>query len=160
MEKKPRLFFKCTLTIMCLLAALFLSGCGAPKKVKIYESTSDIRSKIVEDAISLHGNPYKNGAKGSDAFDCSGFVNFVFKRSGINLPVSTDKQIKAGSEVSRDNVQPGDLVFFKIKKDLHVGIMINRKEFIHASTSRGIAVDDVEASYWRRSLLEFRSVLG
>ncbi|MBA4417467.1 MAG: endopeptidase [Syntrophus sp. (in: bacteria)] len=160
MEKRPRLFFKCTLPIMCLLAALFLSGCGTPKKVKIYESTSDIRNKVVETAVSLHGNPYRTGAKGSNAFDCSGFVKFVFKKQGLNLPVSTDKQIKAGSEVSRDNVQPGDLVFFKIKKDLHVGIMINRKEFIHASKSRGIAVDDVEATYWRRSLLEFRTVLG
>jgi cell wall-associated NlpC family hydrolase len=151
-----------TTALILVAAALLLSSCGTPKKVKLYESpsTSAIRNEIVRTAISLHGNPYRSGSKGADGFDCSGFVNFVFKRSGIKLPVSTDRQVKEGSSVSRGNVQPGDLVFFKIKKDLHVGIMLNKKEFIHASKSRGIAIDDLDAAYWRRSFLDFRSVLG
>ncbi len=150
------------LIMLALIATvLLLVSCGTPKKVKLYgSSSSDIRSEIVKTATSLHGSPYRSGSKGADSFDCSGFVNYVFKRSGINLPVSTDKQRKEGSSVSRDRIRPGDLVFFKIKKELHVGIMLNRKEFIHASKSRGIAVDDVDATYWKRTLLEFRSVLG
>ncbi len=147
--------------LILVAVVLFLAACGAPKKVRLYESSaSGIRNEIVQTAVSLHGNPYRSGSKGAGSFDCSGFVSYVFKRSGINLAVSTDKQIKEGSGISRDSVQPGDLVFFKIKKDLHVGIMLNRKEFIHASTSRGIVIDDVDAAYWRRSLLEFRCVLG
>lgn len=146
--------------VLIVVTLLLLFGCGGPKKVKLYESTTEVRDGIVQTAISLHGNPYKSGAKGSDAFDCSGFVHYVYKKSGISVPVSTDQLIKMGSEISRDQVQPGDLVFFKIKKDLHIGIMINKKEFIHASKSRGIAMDDVDANYWRRSFQGFRSFLG
>ena len=141
---------------------LLVAGCSTPKKVKLYDSalsSSDTRNEIIATAVSLHGNPYRNGSKGADSFDCSGFVHYVYKRSGITVPVSTDRLIKAGAEIPRDQVQPGDLVFFKIKKDLHIGIMINRKEFIHASKSRGIALDDVEASYWRRWFLCYRTIL-
>jgi cell wall-associated NlpC family hydrolase len=155
--------------LILLAAVLVMWGCGTPQKVRLYESGSSaasapsvpkVREDIVQTAISLHGSPYRNGAKGSDAFDCSGFVHYVYKRSGITLPVSTDKLVKAGTEIPGDQVQPGDLVFFKIKKDLHVGIMINRKEFIHASKSRGIALDDIEAKYWKRSHLSFRCVIS
>jgi probable lipoprotein NlpC len=150
------------LVALVLVAAAFLvTGCAA-KKVRLYESdapVSKVRGDIVQTAVSLHGNPYRSGAKGSDAFDCSGFVHYVYKRSGITLPVSTDQLIKAGTEIPRDQVQPGDLVFFKIKKDLHIGIMVNGKEFIHASKSRGIALDDLEANYWKRSFLSFRCVI-
>jgi peptidoglycan DL-endopeptidase CwlO len=149
------------MTLILVAVVLFLASCATPKKVKLYESsTTGIRNEIVRTAISLHGSPYRSGSKGTDSFDCSGFVHYVFRKSGINLSGYTDKQIKEGSSVSRDDIQPGDLVFFKIKKDLHVGIMLNRKEFIHASTSRGIVIDGIDTAYWKRSLLEFRSVLG
>ena len=148
-----------------LVALLLLCGC-APTKVKLYDSTrpatdtTDLRNGIVQTAVSLHGNPYRSGAKGADAFDCSGFIHYVYKRSGVTLPVTTEQLIKSGSEIPRDDVQPGDLVFFRIKKDLHVGIMLNRKEFIHASSSRGIVVDNVDAAYWKRTCLGYRTVLG
>lgn len=145
---------------LILLITFLIAACGAPKKVRLYEGSSDIRNDIVQTAISLHGNPYRSGAKGSDAFDCSGFVHYVYKKSGINLPVSTDRLIKEGGEIPRDQVQPGDLVFFKIKREWHVGIMVNRKEFIHASKSRGIAMDDIDANYWKKYFDSFRTILG
>ena len=87
-------------------------------------------------------------------------MHYVYKKCGITVPVSTDKLIVAGMEIPRDRVLPGDLVFFKIKRDLHIGIMLNSKEFIHASKSRGIALDNVDADYWRRRLQCFRTVLA
>ncbi|MGA3084175.1 MAG: C40 family peptidase [Thermodesulfobacteriota bacterium] len=141
---------------MAVLA--FWYGC-APKPIKVYETETRTRSEVVQQAFNLLGKPYKNGAKGPDAFDCSGFIYFVYQRVGIALPVMTEGQIKSGSSLSGDSVQPGDLVFFKIKNDLHAGIMINKKDFIHASKSRGVAVDDINASYWRKSLIGFRSIL-
>ncbi len=105
------------------------------------------------------GKPYRNGAKGPDSFDCSGFVHYVYKKSAILLPVSTDPLLKSGYEVARENSLPGDLVFFKIKRDLHVGLMVNSGQFIHSSKSKGVAVDDLDAPYWRRNLLCFRSIL-
>ena len=145
---------------LVLLIAVLVSACGAPKKVKLYEGTTEVRNEIIQTAVSLHGNPYRSGAKGADSFDCSGFVHYVYKKSGITVSVSTDRLIKEGGEISRDQVQPGDLVFFKIKRELHVGIMVNRKEFIHASKSRGIAMDDIDAAYWKRYFDSFRTILG
>ena len=140
------------------LVLIFITGC-APKKVKTYEHISDIRNEVVQSAVNMLGKPYKNGAKGPDSFDCSGLVYYVYKKSGVSLPVSTDKLIVTGYEIHRSETLPGDLVFFKIKKSLHVGIMLNQKEFINASKSRGVAVDDVDANYWRKSLIGYRSIL-
>ncbi|MCX5810010.1 MAG: C40 family peptidase [Proteobacteria bacterium] len=140
------------------LVLIFITGC-APKKVKTYEHISDIRSEVVQSAVNMLGKPYKNGAKGPDSFDCSGLAYYVYKKSGVSLPVSTDKLIRIGYEIQRSEVLPGDLVFFKIKKDLHAGIMLNSREFIHASKSRGVAVDDVDTNYWKKSLIGYRSIL-
>lgn len=140
------------------LVLIFITGC-APKKVKTYEHISDIRNEVVLSAVNMLGKPYKNGAKGPDSFDCSGLAYYAYKKSGVSLPVSTDKLIGIGYEIPRSAVLPGDLVFFKIKKDLHAGIMLNSREFVHASKSRGVAVDDVDASYWKKSLIGYRSVL-
>jgi cell wall-associated NlpC family hydrolase len=135
-----------------------LNGC-VRKQVKVYETGSSIRSEVVRQAMSLLGKPYKNGAKGPEAFDCSGLIYFIYQKVSIGLPGMTEGQIRFGNEVSRDGVQPGDLVFFKIKKDLHSGIMINENDFIHSSKSRGVVVDDINEKYWRKSLIGFRSIL-
>jgi len=137
---------------------LMFSGC-APKKVKIYDTISTTRENIIQFAMSLHGKPYKSGAKGPHAFDCSGFVHYVYKNSGITLPITTEELNKVGYEVSNTTVMPGDLVLFSIKKDLHIGIMLNRREFIHASKTRGVAIDTLDTQYWSKYLRGFRSVL-
>ncbi|OPY75103.1 MAG: Murein DD-endopeptidase MepS/Murein LD-carboxypeptidase precursor [Syntrophorhabdus sp. PtaU1.Bin058] len=144
------------LVVFLLMSSLF---CCAPKKVKIYESISDIRSNIIQSSASFVGRPYRSGAKGPDAFDCSGFVYYVFKQSGVVLPITAEGLLRMGYQIPRDSVQPGDLVFFKISKDLHIGIMLNTREFIHSSKSRGVTVDDVDSSYWKRNLLSYRTVL-
>jgi cell wall-associated NlpC family hydrolase len=107
-------------------------------------------------ALQHLGRPYRSGAKGPNAFDCSGFIHYVYKRFQISLPPITEGQIKVSYEIPPEQFLPGDLVFFRIKKDFHAGIMVNKREFIHASKSRGIAVDDVESDYWRKNFLCFR----
>lgn len=152
--KKPFLFA----IFITVLSLLVLSGC-APKKVRLYEMPDSVRSNITLTALNLQGKPYRNGARGPDSFDCSGLVYFVFKQHRVLLPFTAESQGGAGYDVSRDIVQPGDLVFFKIDGGSHVGIMLNRNDFVHASKSRGIATDSVDASYWRKRFLFFRSVL-
>lgn len=145
--------------IVAVLCILFLSsGCGT-KKIRLVEPLSENRSVVVQTAIDHMGKPYKNGGRGPDAFDCSGLVYFAYKKTGITLPVTAEEQGRSGVDVLREAILPGDLVIFKIKRDYHVGIMVNEKEFIHASKSRGVAIDDLSLSYWTRSLLGFRSVL-
>jgi cell wall-associated NlpC family hydrolase len=137
---------------------IVISAC-TPKQVRVYETGEGARNDIIQQAVNVLGKPYKNGAKGPDAFDCSGLIHYVYKQSNIVLPVMTEKQIRAGLEVSPANVLPGDLVFFKIKKDLHAGIMLNKKDFIHSSKTRGVSVDNIDLNYWKRSVFCFRSIL-
>jgi probable lipoprotein NlpC len=139
----------------------FLAGlCAcAPKKVRLYEEPSGLRDQVVKNSTELAGSRYKSGAKGPDAFDCSGLVYFTYRKSGISLPPSTEGLNKVGYEISRDNVLPGDLVFFKVKREFHVGIMINKDQFVHSSKSKGVAVDSLETPYWKKTFFAFRSVL-
>lgn len=141
-----------------VLSFFIIIAC-APKKVRLYEAIDVVRGDITLSALSLQGKPYKNGARGPDFFDCSGLVYFVFKQHRVSLPLTAADQAEAGYGVSRDSVQPGDLVLFKINRGWHVGIMVNKNEFIHASKKRGVAVDSVDATYWRKRFLFFKSVL-
>ncbi len=142
------------------LSLLAGAGC-APKAIRVQEPvpTARISDEIIRYAVTLLGKPYRNAAKGPDAFDCSGFVYYVYGRFDIRVPVSTDGLEKAGYEIERDEVTAGDLAMFRIKRERHVGIMINREEFIHASKSRGVTVDSVNAAYWKRNFSHFRRIL-
>lgn len=145
--------------IFFLLCFLFVAfGCG-PKKVRTPEPLSGSRASVVGTSIDVLGKTYKYGGRGPDAFDCSGLVYFAYKKVGVTLPVTAEEQGRIGVEVSRDAVLPGDLVVFKIRRDFHVGIMLNERDFIHASRSRGVAIDDLTLPYWTRSLRGFRSIL-
>jgi cell wall-associated NlpC family hydrolase len=138
-----------------------LAGC-APKVIKVYEGPPGPPQKgdaIVQYASGFIGRPYKSGAKGPDAFDCSGFVYFVYKRHEINVPYTTDELVRTGYQISRETVLCGDLVVFTIKRSYHIGIMMNEREFLHASASKGIAVGNLELPYWRRSFSHFRRVM-
>jgi cell wall-associated NlpC family hydrolase len=141
-----------------VLLELSLWAC-APKQVRVYETGEGVRGDIIQQAMGVLGKPYRSGAKGPDAFDCSGLIHYAYKRVNIALPVMTEKQIGAGLDVSSADVLPGDLVFFRIKKDYHAGIMLNKRDFIHSSTSKGVSVDNIESTYWRRSLVCFRSIV-
>ncbi|MCX7965721.1 MAG: C40 family peptidase [Syntrophorhabdaceae bacterium] len=150
---------KYSLSFFLIVIAVLFSAC-APKQVKIYEGDAELRNNIVKTAMELYGKPYRSGAKGPDAFDCSGFIHFVFKKWGIVLPVNTEGFLKIGYGVNKTNILPGDIVIFKIKKDLHSGIMINRNEFIHASKTKGVGIDNIENNdYWKRGVLGYRRVI-
>ena len=145
---------------MLVASSLFVSFGCAPRMVRVYEPgpVPEVREDIVQYAVTLLGKPYKSAARGPNAFDCSGFVYHVFGRFDITLPVSTRGLDVVGYEVSRDDVLMGDLVLFRIRRENHVGIMINALEFIHASKSRGVAIDSIDATYWKRSFAHFKRV--
>jgi cell wall-associated NlpC family hydrolase len=149
---------RCLKLLLVLTLVTVIFGC-APKQVKIYQPVEGIRNDVIQHAVALLGKPYKSGSKGPDAFDCSGLIYYVYKKVNITLPVMTEGLVKAGYDVPRDSILPGDLVFFNIKKNLHSGIMINKIDFIHSSTSRGVTVDSIDSKYWQKSFVCFRSVL-
>jgi cell wall-associated NlpC family hydrolase len=103
-------------------------------------------------AMSLRGAPYRDGGVDpSNGFDCSGFVKYVFGQHGVALPRQVHDQFNVGKKVDRDQLQPGDLVFFSTVAPgaSHVGIMIGGDQFIHAPSERGVVrVDSLTLQYW------------
>lgn len=88
------------------------------------------------------GSPYEFGANGPDAFDCSSFIQYIFKQFNIILPRVTYDQVSVGKKVKFNRLKPGDIVFTEgtIKKPEHVGIYIGDGQMIHASKSNSIIV--------------------
>jgi cell wall-associated NlpC family hydrolase len=87
----------------------------------------------VQAALTRIGSPYSWGASGPNAFDCSGLVMWAFGQAGVNLPHSSQALANGGQAVSRDQMQPGDLVTYYSDAS-HVGIYIGDGMMVHAST--------------------------
>lgn len=104
---------------------------------------------IVNYAKKFLRKPYKYGANGPNAFDCSGFTSYVYKQFGYSLYRSSRDQVLNGVPVSKNNLAPGDLVLFNKKgtKTIgHVGIYIGSGKFIHASTyGVGVIISDLNS---------------
>lgn len=109
-------------------------------------SSNSAGSSIVALAKQFIGCPYVYGASGPNAFDCSGFTSYVYRQVGISIPHGATSQYRGGTPVSREDVQPGDLVFIADPAYCagypisHVGIYIGNGQFIHASSNRGEGV--------------------
>jgi peptidoglycan DL-endopeptidase CwlO len=85
-------------------------------------------------------------------FDCSGFVHWAFSQAGINVGSSTESLKNSGRQISVEDMQPGDLVFFDTyKKDGHVGIYIGDGKFIGSQSSTGVAIADMSTGYWKQT---------
>lgn len=87
-------------------------------------------------------------------FDCSSFIHYAFKKSGIDLgpltSVTTDTLKKKGTAVKSSNLQVGDLVFFDTyKKDGHIGIYMGGGKFLGAQSSTGVGIADMNSGYWK-----------
>ncbi|MGN7765663.1 C40 family peptidase [Paenibacillus sp. 22594] len=96
------------------------------------------------------GTKYVSGGISTNGFDCSGFTMYVFDKMGINLPHQSGSQYQMGTAVSRDNIRPGDLVFFNTsgKGVSHVGIYVGEGKFAHASSKRGVTISSLNDSYY------------
>lgn len=107
-------------------------------------TTSSKGEEIVNYAKQYLGCKYVYGGSGPSTFDCSGFTMYVYKHFGVSLSHSATAQSKNGTFVSKENLQPGDLVFFKDYQTMdgigHCGIYIGNGDFIHASSGTGYCV--------------------
>jgi len=106
------------------------------------------------------GVPYVWGGSSTSGFDCSGFIYYVLKNTGHNV-----SRLNAASYwnqyPSTSNPQIGDLVFFKgtYKAGIsHVGFYIGNGDFIHASTSKGVTISNVNTSYYKQHFAGYKSV--
>ena len=107
---------------------------------------------IIKTAKKYIGVPYKFGGTTPKGFDCSGYLQYVFKQNGISLPRTADEQYKLGKRTkSRKELVEGDLVYFTTYEAgaSHCGIYLGDGKFIHASSSKGIRIDELDNSYWK-----------
>ena len=108
-----------------------------------------------DDAMSLIGVRYKRGGTSPETgFDCSGFVQHVFREGmGLILPRTSREISKEGLAVKKTELQPGDLVFFNTMRRTfsHVGIYLGEGQFIHSPRSGGkVRIEDMRESYWAK----------
>lgn len=130
-----------------------------PVSVRLPTRASDyqqsIGGEIVIRAISLLGSPYQWGGSGPDAFDCSGLVHYVHNELGISVPRTAEEQYRAARRVDVDALEPGDLLFFKIrgKRISHVAIYAGSGRFVHApQTGRPVEIRPLGDGYYRPRL--------
>lgn len=148
-----------------LALALFLTGCSThrapPPNPRLSDSITVI-ANLNDQLSKWHGTPYRYGGMSHAGVDCSGFVLMTFRdQFALQLPRETRQQANIGTEIDRDDLLPGDLVFFKTgsgENGLHVGIYDTDNAFIHASTSRGVIRSSLDNVYWRKNFWQARRI--
>lgn len=128
------------------------------EETTIVTKNLSFRDKMVVYAKSLIGVKYCWAGSDPNGFDCSGFVSYVYKKYGIIIPRSASSILDVSKKVSFPEAEKGDLLFFASGKNIsHVGMIITEKgesfTMIHASTSHGVILTEIEgSSYWKTKL--------
>jgi cell wall-associated NlpC family hydrolase len=122
-----------------------------PRPVPSRGAESRRGQRVVEIARKQVGTPYRFGGTSPSGFDCSGLVRYVYAQVGVSLPHNAAQQYRYGSSVSRDRLEPGDLVFFDRLR--HSGIYLGGGRFIHArQTGKRVNIarldDEWYAEHW------------
>lgn len=126
---------------------------SAPAMTQIHNFTHRA-TELAMTAMTLIGVHYKYGGNSPETgIDCSGLVRYVFKEAwGTTLPRTSLELSRVGEEVERDELQPGDLVFYNTRRRnySHVGIYLGDNKFIHApSSGKTVRIDNMEQGYWK-----------
>jgi len=134
-----------------------VSSTPAAHTPSFVEKVRDSASGMVVSAMNFLGVRYvRGGNSAEEGFDCSGFTRYIFEHSlGLILPRRADEQATAPGlvKVKRDELQPGDLVFFNTLRRTfsHVGIYVGDNKFIHAPRTGGnVRVEDMQVKYWSK----------
>ncbi|HEX7056785.1 MAG TPA: C40 family peptidase [Bacilli bacterium] len=117
-------------------------------------------SRIIATGKHFLGVRYKFGAPAGAtyAFDCSSFVQYVYKKNGIRLPRLAGKQAHVGKFVKRRNLRPGDLVFF-YSPIHHVAIYIGHGKILHTYGKPGVTISKLNTGWWNKHYTTARRVL-
>ncbi len=126
--------------------------------------SSTLGQEIADYALQFVGYRYVYGGSSPSGFDCSGFTSYVYKQFGYKLNRSASDQLDNGTAVSRNELEPGDLVIFKkgnsSKRATHVGLYIGNNQFVHASTSKvGVIVSRMSDAYYTTGFVGGRRIV-
>ena len=144
--------------LAALLLLALLSACapfqrGLPGEGPGAASAPTPGIAVLRVAESRIGTPYRYGGAGPDAFDCSGLVAYAHGQVGVAVPRTAAQQFAAATPVARRDLQPGDLVFFRLsgREVSHVGIYAGDDRFVHAPQSGGhVRMASLEDEVFRR----------
>ena len=122
----------------------------------VFSTGTHVKSeKIIHLAKQELGKKYVWGAVGQKgAFDCSGLTKYVYQKNGIRIPRTSLNQSKYGKYVARNQLQPGDLIFFDTSKEKkgyvnHVGIYIGNGKFLHASSAyKKVVISKLDKTFY------------
>lgn len=126
-----------------------------PKK-SLFENIHSVKERIMARAKQLLGTPYGFGNKEATQTDCSGFTQQVFSQFGVSLPHSAAEQAQYGKEVDSNDLQVGDLLFYRTYKDepSHVGIYAGDGQIIHASyKNKRVQYDAINKGYYKQRFM-------
>jgi cell wall-associated NlpC family hydrolase len=158
--------------LLALIAALLLAACGTVPTTTSESSLppespqiADKRNDITFFALGLIDTGYRFGGKNPEAgFDCSGMVAYVFRQAAdIQVSGSAADIARRGREIDKQELRPGDLVFFNTlgRPYSHVGIYIGDGRFIHAPSTNGkVRIDRMDNKYWAKRFEVARSYLN
>ena len=150
----------------------FIAAKHPAPKARLLDKLGQVRqnvgngaSELVLTAMGFLGVPYRRGGNDAESgFDCSGFVKAMYEKTvGLVLPRRAEQQAAATSKIDKDDLQPGDLVFFNTMRRAfsHVGIYIGEGKFIHSpKPGAQVRVEDMGQRYWQRRFDGARRVLS
>ena len=112
--------------------------------------------KLIEYVHQWWAVPYRIGGNSKEGIDCSAFVQGLTNEAfGISLPRTSREQADFCKEISKQDLKEGDLVFFASGRSIsHVGMYISNNKFVHASTSMGVVISDLDEAYWSRRFVK------
>ncbi|WP_301099510.1 NlpC/P60 family protein [Otariodibacter sp.] len=127
------------------------------KSVRNFDRNINV-SKVLSVYHDWAGTRYRFGGTTKAGIDCSAFVQVVMSKAfNMHLPRVTTGQKNMGKSISKSELRPGDLVFFR--KNGHVGVYIGDGKFVHSSTSQGVTTSSLSDRYWSRNYTQSRRVL-
>lgn len=150
--------------LLFLVILLLLTGCSSrtvttpSKPVPIAHSGTinlnnlpKVKQRLYSQYREWKGVDYRIGGLDKSGIDCSGFAYVTYRsKLGMELPRTTELQADTGTFVEKSALQTGDLVFFKTGMFVrHVGIYLENRRFLHASTSKGVVISSLDNVYWK-----------
>ena len=149
------LFFLSTLPSVC---AEFSENSESGAMFVSIEEAQKLRQDLVDYSMCFLGSPYRSGGMGPNSFDCSGFVCTMSRDSiGVPLPRTSRAIFNKMTVIEKENLEPGDLVFFKTTSTgsiSHVGIFIGDGKFIHAASDgpkTGVIITSLNERFWKNT---------
>ena len=147
-----------------VVVLIIMSGCGgndvrpsndSPGRKPAAAKSAGAASQAASVARQQVGIPYRYGGSDPSGFDCSGLVYYAYGETGVALPRTTGGLWSGLRPVSRSDIQPGDIVFFRIEgKIAHVGVYLGNGEFVHSpATGRSVSIASMSNDYYARAFV-------